>query len=204
MDVPESMKQLDLQSELVAIAIIVIAALLILHINRRRLQTSYREWRMQRCLNQIGIEQIRDLVCPDGLDGHYRIDRLALTPDTILLVSYKPFIGNIYCAERIAEWTQVIGRKSFKFTNPLFEMENQITALTLAVGAVPVQGCLMFGQGAVFPKGHPQSVLQPETIPPQYRRGQGKPVNAEVQAAWEHLKWQQANNAGNGELGVKT
>jgi hypothetical protein len=204
MDVSESMNQLDLQSGLVAIAIITIAIVLILHINRHRLQTAYREWRMQRCLNQIGVEQIRDLVCPDGLDGYYHIDRLALTPDAILLIAYKPFVGNIYCAERIAEWTQVVGQKSFKFANPLFELENQITALTLTLGSIPLRGCLLFSHSAVFPKGHPDAVLQPETIPPQYRRDQGKSINEQVQAAWEHLKWQQANNTGSGQLGVKT
>jgi hypothetical protein len=203
MDVAESISQLDLQSESVAFAIIVIAVLLILHINRHRLQTAYREWRMQRCLNKIGVEQIRDLVCPDGLDGYYHIDRLALTPDAILLIAYKPFVGNIYCAERIAEWTQVIGRKSFKFANPLFELENQITALTLALGSIPLRGCLLFSNSTIFPKGHPESVLQPETIPTQYRRDPHVPIGEEVQAAWEHLKWQQANGAGGGRLGVK-
>jgi hypothetical protein len=204
MDVLESMKQLDLQSEVVAFAIVAIAILLILHINRHPLQTAYREWRIQRCLNHIGIEQIRDLICPDGLDGHYHIDRLALTPDAILLVAYKPFVGNIYCAERIAEWTQVVGQKSFKFANPLFELENQIIALTLTVGSIPLRSCLLFSHSAAFPKGHPDSVLQPETIPPQYRRDQNKPIREEVKAAWEHLKWQQANNPGGGQLGVKT
>ena len=204
MDVLESMKQLDLQSELVAIAIVAIAILLILHINRHRLQAAYREWRMQRCLNQIGVEQIRNLVCPDGLDGHYQIDRLALTPDSILLVAYKPFVGNIYCSERIAEWTQVVGQKSFKFANPLYELENQITALKLAIGSIPLRSCLLFSHSAAFPKGQPQTVLQPESIPPQYRRDQNKPINEEVQAAWEHLKWQQKNNPGGSQLGVKT
>jgi hypothetical protein len=204
MDVAELISQLDLRSESVAFAIIAIAILLILHINRHRLQTAYREWRMQRCLKRIGIEQIRDLVCPDGLDGHYRIDRLALIPDAILLIAYKPYVGNIYCAERIAEWTQVVGQKSFKFANPLFELENQVTALTLALGSIPLRSCLLFSNSAVFPKGHPESVLQPETIPPQYRRDPHAPVNEEVRAAWEHLKWQQANGTGGGRLGVKT
>lgn len=204
MDVLESMNQLDLQSELVAIAIIAIATLLILHINRHRLQAAYGEWRIQRCLNQIGVEQIRNLVCADGLDGHYQIDRLALTPDAILLVAYKPFVGNIYGAEHIAEWTQVVGQKSFKFANPLYDLENQITALTLTLGSTPLRSCLLFSQNAAFPKGQPQTVLQPETIPPQYRRDESKPINQEVQAAWEHLKWQQTNNPGGGQLGVKT
>ena len=204
MDVNQIMNRLDLQSEIVAYAIILIAILLILYLNRKRLIVRFHEWRIQHCLNKIGTEQIRDLVCPDGLEGHYNIDRLALTRDAILVISYKPYIGNIYCAERISEWTQVIGQKSFKFENPLFELENQITALTLAFGAAPLQGCLFFSHSAIFPKGHPESVLQPDSIPPHFMRDHNQAVKEDVRAAWDHLKWQQANPRSGGEVRVKT
>ena len=204
MDVNQTMNRLDLQSEIVAFAIIAIAVLLILYLNRKRLIVRFHEWRIQRCLNKIGTEQIRDLVCPDGLEGYYKIDRLALTRDAILVVTYKRYVGNIYCAERISEWTQVIGQKSFKFENPLFELENQITALTLAFGSAPLQGHLFFSNSAVFPKGHPQSVLQPDNIPPHFMRDHNQAVKEEVRAAWDHLKWQQANLMSGGEVRVKT
>jgi len=204
MDVNKIMNRLDLQSEIVAFAIISIALLLILYLNRERLIVRFHEWRIQRSLNKIGSEQIRDLVCPDGLEGHYKIDRLALTRDAILVVAYKPYVGNIYCAERISEWTQVIGRKSFKFENPLFELENQITALTLTFGSAPLQGCLFFSHSAVFPKGHPQSVLQADNIPPHFMRNHGQAVKEEVRAAWDYLKWQQANLKGEDGVRVNT
>jgi hypothetical protein len=204
MDVKQTMNQLDLQSEIFALAIIAIALLLILYLNRRPLLVRYNEWRIQRCLNRIGVEQIRDLACPDGLEGHYNIDRLALTRDAILVIAYKPYVGNIYCAERIAEWTQVIGQKSFKFENPLFELDNQITALNLAFGGGPLKGYLFFSHSAVFPKGHPESVLQPNSIPPHFMRDQNKPVKEEVRAAWDHLKWQRSNAASDSGAGVKT
>jgi hypothetical protein len=196
MDVNETMNRLDLQSEIVAFAIIAIALLLILYLNRQRMSVGFQEWRIQRCLNQIGTEQIRDLICPDGLEGHYTIDRIALTRDAILVIAYKPYVGNIYCAERIAEWTQVIGQKSFKFENPLFDLENQITALTLAFGSIPLKGYLFFSHSAIFPKGHPESVLQPENIPPHLMRDHHQAVKEDVRAAWDHLKWQQANLRG--------
>ena len=204
MDVNQTMNRLNLQSEFVALVIIAIAFLLILHLNRSRLQLRYREWRIQHCLNQIGTEQIRDLICPDGLEGHYIIDRLALTRDAILVIAYKPYVGNIYCAERIAEWTQVIGQKSFKFENPLFELENQITALTLAFGGTPLKGYLFFSHSAIFPKGHPESVLQPENIPPHFMRDHNQAVKEDVRAAWDLLKWQQANLKSSSEIRVKT
>jgi hypothetical protein len=204
MDVKELLGRLNLQSEMVAVVIIAVALLLVLFLNRRSLSLRLREWRLQHCLNQIGSEQIRNLVCADGLDGFYSIDRLALIRDCILLISYKPHIGNIYCAERISEWTQVIGRQSFKFENPLFELENQLIALKLIVDNVPLRGFLFFSNSAVFPKGHPQSVLQPDGIPKKFLRAQVEPAKDDVRAAWEQLKAYHANAPSGRELGVKT
>lgn len=204
MDLSLLQDQLNLESEVVAIAIVGIALALILYLNRRRLAGALREWRLQRCLKQIGCEQIRNLVCADGLDGYYHIDRLALTRDAILLIAYKPYGGNIYCAERISEWTQVIGQKSFKFENPLFELENQLTALRLLIDNLPLHGYLFFNYDALFPKGHPDSVLNPESIPDRFLGPNCEPVNADIRAAWELLKTHQKEAASGSSVGVKT
>ena len=158
MDFDSIQRQINLESEIFA-AGIVFVLLLILWFNRKRIGILFREWRIQRSLKSIGSEQIRNLVCPDGLDGHYQLDRLALTDDEILLISYKAYGGNIYCAEQIAEWTQIVGQKSFKFANPLFELENQLTALRLILGNVPLRGYLFFNHSAEFPKGDRKSVV---------------------------------------------
>ena len=197
-------ERLGFGADVIAIAIVVLAALGLLLLNRARIMAGLREWKIQRCLGRIGSEQIRDLVCADGLDGFYKIDRLALTPDAILLISYKPFGGNIYCAERISEWTQVVGQKSFKFENPLFELENQITALRLLIGNVPLRGYLFFNHSASFPKGHPDSVLDPASLPDRFLEQSEKPPNAQVLAAWSQLRALGAESAAGGSLGVKT
>jgi hypothetical protein len=204
MDASEFVTSLNLQSDIVAYVIVGIAVVLISFINRRRLVVGFREWNLQRSLKRIGCEQIRDLVCPDGLDGHYSIDRLALTRDAILLISYKPYVGHIYCAERISEWTQVIEQKSFKFENPLFELENQLTALKLVTGDINLQGFFFFNHSASFPKGHPESVLQPDTIPERFLGNQIDTVNADIRLAWERLKTLHSNTPVNNQLGVKT
>ena len=204
MDANQTLGQLDLQSEIVAYAIIGIAVLLIVFFNRARLLRRFREWRLQRGLDRIGVEQIIDFTCPDGLDDFYTIERLALTPSAILLISYKPYDGHIYCAERIDEWTQVVGQKSFKFTNPLFELENQITALRLVIGNVPIRGVLFFGYGTVFPKGHPEAVLQLDSLPVEFSREPGRPVGDDLRAAWTLIKSRQTGASATAELGVKT
>ena len=204
MDLENWLAQLNIKPEFVAVAICGLALVLVLYVNRRRLRIHWDEWRIQRLLGRIGSEQIRDLVCADGLDGHYRIDRLALTRNAILLVSYKSFGGNIYCAERISEWTQVIGQKSFQFENPLFELENQLTALRLLIGNVPLRGYLFFNHSAHFPKGHPESVLTPGDLPRDFLAENCETPNAEIQAAWNLLKSLRGEAATDSGIGVKT
>jgi len=204
MDIKEFFNGLNLESDALIIAIVALALLLLLFLNRKRILVGLREWRIQRCLGRIGSEQIRGLVCDDGLDGYYKIDRLALTPNSILLINYRPYVGNIYCAESITEWTQVIGQKSFKFENPLFEIENQLTSLRLLIGDTPIRGYLFFNHSAKFPKGHPDSVLTPDNIPDEFLTTRGNPVQAEIRGAWDLLDSHQKGATDNGRVGVKT
>ncbi len=204
MDPSQLLNPASFASEAVAIAIIVIALLMILLVNRKRLLARLREWRIQRCLDRIGAEQIRNLVCADGLDGYYSIDRLALVDDAILLISYKPYGGNIYCAEHISEWTQVVGQKSFKFDNPLFELENQLTSLRQLTGSAPLRGYLFFNLSAVFPKGHPDSVLTPDNIPAAFLGENCVSPTPETRAAWEALKTHHNEAATEARVGLKT
>ena len=197
-------RDINLESGFVAIAITVLALALIGWINRKPLAGWFRDWRIRRRLNSIGSEQLRNLVCPDGLDGHYLLDRLALTDDAIVLVIYKAFGGNIFCAEKISQWTQVVGQKSFKFDNPLSELENQLTALRLIMGNIPVRGYLIFNREAEFPKGHPECVLRYDRIPENLLAANCVNPRPEVLAVWEKLKELQSESAGDEGIRVKT
>jgi hypothetical protein len=204
MNPDEIIKQLKLESDLVAIAIVGLAIVLVLLVNRKRLLAKIREWRIQRSLKQIGCEQIRNLVCSDGLDGYFKLDRLALTPEAIVLISYKLFGGNIYCAEHISDWTQLLGQKSYQFENPLFELENQLTALRLLTGNANLEGFLFFNNSAEFPKGHPGQVLQHATIPERFNTANCVNIKPEITAAWELLKAHQQQIPTADHASVKT
>ena len=188
MTIEQWISQIDLESGIILLTILLVGLALILLLNRGPLLLRWREWQLQRGLDRIGCEQIRGLVCDDGLDGTHEIDRLALVDDAILIIAYKPYRGNIYCAEQIDEWTQVIGQKSFKFRNPIYELENQIASLRLIVGNTPIRGYLYFGQGAAFPKGHPNVVLHPENLPAAILTPNCSAPRGELAAAWLRLK----------------
>ncbi len=200
----EIISQLETKPALVALLAIGFFVVLILLFSHKPLRRGIAEWRIQRCLGKIGCDQIRNLRCPDGLDGFYSLDRIALVQDAILLIVYKPYGGNIYCADRIAEWTQIIGQKSFKFENPLFDLEHQLTALRSLSGGMPVQGFLFFSHSATFPKGHPEVILERDNIPDRFLRANCEPVNPQVRAAWDLLKAQRKQHLASHRASVKT
>ena len=176
-----------LDNPFLPIAIIVLAVTIVMFINRKKLWLIWQEWSTRRSLNRIGFKQKSNLKFPDGLGSRFNIDRLVMLHDSILLISFKPFIGNIYCADNIPEWTQLIGQKSFKFENPLFELENQLNSLRIHAVDVPIRGFLFFDHSATFPKGHPGQVLYPGNIPESFLRDKcPEPVDT-VLKAWDIL-----------------
>ncbi len=176
-----------LTNTLLPIVVIVLSVAIVLLINRHKLRQLWQEWSTRRCLRRIGIDQKSNLRYPDGLGGSFNIDRLVLLHDSILLVSLKPFSGNIYCANNISEWTQVVGRKSFKFQNPLFDLEFQVNTIRIQVPDVPIRGFLFFDHSARFPKGHPDQVLYPANMPDKFLRGNCPEPDNLVLKAWEVL-----------------
>jgi hypothetical protein len=185
----ETFKELTwLYSGLLPLVIILLAITIIALINVKKLRLIIMSWRKRQLLNAIGIKQQHNLRYFDGLDGSFKVDRLILLKDSILLMSLKQYGGNIYCAEKIAEWTQVIDKKSYQFHNPLFELKNQINALQTVVPGITIKGALFFDHTAVFPKGHPNSVLHQGNIPAYFlTRFEVADAAYPVLKAWETL-----------------
>jgi hypothetical protein len=169
------------------VSILVLLIIFILIINWRNLRSQWFEWRTRRCLNQIGIKQLKNVICADGLDGNFKIDRLVMLHNSILLIAFKPYSGNIYCAEGIPEWTQLIDQKSYKFSNPLYELENQVVAIQNLVPKVTVRGMLFFDHSATFPRGHPDTVMQPGNIPEFFLRSDCPEPQLDIMQSWKTL-----------------
>lgn len=176
-----------LNHELLPFVVIILFAAILAFVNRRKLGHHWQEWSTHHRLNRIGIKQVSNLKFPDGLGSSFKIDRLVLLHDSILLISFKPFSGNIYCADNISEWTQIIGQKSFKFENPLFDLEYQLNAIRAHAPDVPIRGYLFFDHSASFPKGHPEQVLHPANIPEYLFRVNRPDVDNTVLKAWDNL-----------------
>ena len=166
----------------------VAAVLVITYLNRHRLRLSWLNLRTRYCLSRLGLEQISGLNCPDGLGHHFTIDRLLLRHDGITLLVTKQYPGRIFCSDHIDDWTQMLGRKSFRFKNPLFELDHQIKAIAACIPDVSVDGYLFFDYQTEFPKGHPQRVIHAAAIPESITRRNRHQVENHVMQAWKKLK----------------
>ncbi|MDJ0834239.1 MAG: NERD domain-containing protein [Gammaproteobacteria bacterium] len=181
--------------------VIILGLILILLINRRRLKARWLNFKSRYCLNRLGLEQLSNVRCPDGLGEYFTIDRLLLRDNGISLLVYKKYPGKIFCADHIEEWTQMLGQKSYKFKNPLFELDYQIKAVANCFPDIDFDGYLFFDHLAEFPKGHPARVIHPQAIPDELTRSNRHQVDTTVMAVWKQLQEMAADTETKGQEG---
>ena len=159
-----------------------------LYLSRRSIKQLWSKIWSRYAVKHLGYKQIFKLKCSDGLGYHFIIDQLILRHDGITVLAHKQYQGKIYCADNIELWTQMLGQKSYRFDNPLYDLDCQIKAISACIPNIPVDGYLFFDHQAEFPKGRPERVIHAAVIPEALRR-KGKPdVEADVMSAWKKLK----------------
>ena len=145
-------------------------------------------FKIRSCLNRLGLKQISKLQCPDGFGHYFTIDLLILRHDGITLLIHKRYPGKIFCADKIDDWTQMLGNKSYHFKNPLYDLDNQVKAVSACVPKVPVNGFLFFDHLTEFPKGYPDRIIHLKKIPDELKRSKHHEVQTSVMAAWKKLR----------------
>ena len=172
----------------VPLALFLLTLGIILFLARSKIRRFWLNRRTRRRLDRLGLQQFSDFQCPDGLGNYFNVDRLLLRRDGVSLVLFKQFPGSIFCAEHIDEWTQMLGGKSYRFKNPLVDLDYKVKAVSACIPDVPVDGYLVFDHTAVFPKGHPDRVIDIDHIPHSLKRDKNEKAQAAVVEAWEQLR----------------
>jgi len=150
----------------------------------------YLDLTLHQKINGLAVETLHQVVIPDGMDGVVFIENLLLTPTGLLILPVHRYQGVLFAADNIDNWTQVIGKRSYKFANPLPQLEADVLAAKNCVGDIPVRGQVLFTKGVEFPKGKPDqliSLADLESVRHQYR---DKPIPAAYMQAWDELKRQ--------------
>lgn len=142
---------------------------------------------LYRSIRKLGVAALRDIVIPDGMDGRVLIENIILTPNGIYILPIKRYCGIIFAADNIDTWTQIIGKRSYKFSNPLRELETYIMALRNLLPAVNIAGCILVTRDAEFPKGKPERVIPVEAAADLLGIRKGE-IPLQLKQAWNNLK----------------
>ena len=143
--------------------------------------------RLQKLIKRIGWMRLKNIYLPDGMDSSLYIEYLILQGDCILLLSIKPYRGNIFAAEKIEQWTQVVSNHSYKFPNPLFQLETDLQCLRGVFPKTDFKGLVVFTGNCTFPKGKPEGVFDFQQLSQLARMQNKNKPSEELQKTWRSI-----------------
>jgi hypothetical protein len=113
---------------------------------------------LRQVLDEIGYDRIDGLVVPDSDDGEIQIDYLLLTSHGILILHIKDAQGVVFGSDKMQDWTVISENRRYTFSNPQPALYDRVAAVKQIVRQVPVEGRVLFLDGAEFTKGTPSMV----------------------------------------------
>ncbi|MFZ2509424.1 MAG: nuclease-related domain-containing protein [Steroidobacteraceae bacterium] len=152
------------------VIVVTLAALLALAI-----MAGFRRWRQSRARRRIvraveaaALAALRDIVLPDGNDGHLHVDFLLMTGRGLLVIDLRDVAGVVFGGEHMNEWTVMDGIVRATFLNPIEPLYDRVAAVRLLAGDVPVDGRIVFTDRSRFPKGRPPKVITLSALEAEY------------------------------------
>ncbi len=145
------------------------------------------EWQLNHLLNNISSESLHNITIPDGIGDKIFAEHLILMPKKILLLGVKKYRGLIFAADKIDLWTQVIGNKSYKFENPLRQLESDALAINSKIKNTKIEEKVLFINGSEFPKGKPDNIVAISDLKEWRINFSNEDVSKAVRADWEEL-----------------
>ena len=124
--------------------------------------------RLQRALDDIGYDRIDGLVLPNSDEGEIQIDSLLLTSKGLLILHIKDAPGAVFGSDKMQDWTVISKDRRYTFSNPQPALYDRIAAVRNIVRQVPVEGRVLFLDGAEFTKGIPSLVCNLDELLAQF------------------------------------
>ncbi|MDH3757782.1 MAG: NERD domain-containing protein [Gammaproteobacteria bacterium] len=146
---------------------------------------------LQRVLREIAYARIEGLVVPDSDGGEIQIDYLLLTSQGLLILHIKDVQGVVFGSDKMQDWTVISKDRRFTFSNPQPALYDRIAAVKQIVRQVPVEGRVLFLDGAEFTKGVPSMVCTLDELLEQFGEKDKAAAQRKVEAFkphWELLK----------------
>jgi len=153
---------------------------------------------LQRVLREIAYARIEGLVVPDSDGGEIQIDYLLLTSQGLLILHIKDVQGVVFGSDKMQDWTVISKDRRFTFSNPQPALYDRIAAVKQIVRQVPVEGRVLFLDGAEFTKGVPSMVCTLDELLEQFGEKDKAAAQRKVEAFkphWELLQKQALRGA---------
>lgn len=148
----------------------------------------WKEWRMARCIRQTGEDTLTDVFLSDGVEGMHYFPFIILTRKAIVFFKTLQFRGIIFAADTIDYWTQVVGKRSYKFHNPMPGMEAEAASIKALNKKANVEGRVVFTTDSHFPKGRPQAVMLESEIKGYLQNMMQGEISSVLRETWTQLK----------------
>ena len=142
-------------------------------------------------INDIAFERLDGLVLPNGDDGVIQIDHLLLTSRGLLVLHIKDAPGTVFGADKMQEWTVMAEDRRYTFANPQPALYDRVAAVRQVVRDVPVEGRILFLEGAEFTKGVPDLVRLLEELRSEFAEADKAAARRKIEAFiphWDRLE----------------
>ncbi len=142
--------------------------------------------RFRRLVDKLSPHRLHDVIVADDDELDY-FEHLVLLPQGIGLIHVLDYGGVIFADEHIDLWTQVVGRKSYRFPNPLEQLRARLGVIRALTDEERVFGWLLFSERASFPKGRPAQLSLGRELLADLGGQRGEPVDEALRTAWQRL-----------------
>ncbi len=166
---------------IIAIAAAVLLAGVLVVLLRRR-----RGSRLDQVLNEISFDRIETLVVPNGDEGEILIDHLLLTSKGLLILEIKKVEGTVFGGDKLNDWSVIAETGRHTFSNPQPGLYDRVAAVRSIVRGVPVEGRILFDDGAEFPKGTPDLVSSLDRLIEDFGEQDKNAVRNKIEAFKPH------------------
>ncbi|HSG97360.1 MAG TPA: nuclease-related domain-containing protein [Woeseiaceae bacterium] len=119
---------------------------------------------LENALADISYDRIEALIIPSADDGEIQIDQLLLTSQGLLVLEVKDVKGTVFGSDKMSDWAVIADDRRYTFSNPQPGLYDRIAAVRQIVRQVPVDGRVLFLDGAEFTKGTPSLACNLEQL----------------------------------------
>jgi hypothetical protein len=152
----------------------------------RRGQRTGSRRRMERALEAVSVEILKDVLVPDGSGGHIHLERLLLTAQGLVVLDLKDVPGAVFASDRMDDWTVIHTERRYSFPNPQGPLFDRVAAVRQIVRDIPVAGHVLFSDRADMTKGRPRTVLQPAELLVRYAKPAKEDLARVMDAFYPH------------------